>query len=247
MNLSHLPNIKTMKKIRYFLLLTMLLVIVSSCHRPSNVLISTEKWVKQEKGRYRCELTNQYSTEQRRNMYPFNKAETVLFIAYENHQIYTYKTTTVSDTTYLPDGKQLIFEKRIDATYDPCTSSKVIKDWQLLKEDGEKERYCAIESIKLNQAQIDSLSNLLLNHQISTKGSVSSIQLGCYFPRNTIIFLDKAEKPIGFIEICFECLEMHGSNTVLQELAETRLCLIKLSRMEELFKSVGIHYGIDNR
>ena len=236
-----------MKKTHYFLLLTMLLVIVYSCHTPSNVLISTEKWVKQEKGRYKCELTNQYSTEERRNMYPFNKAATVLFIAYENHQIYSDEFKTIFDTTYTTDGKRLISEKIIKRRYDPCTSSKVIKDWQLLKEDGEKERYCAIESIKLNQAQIDSLSNILLNHNISTKGEVTSSELGCYFPRNTIIFLDKAEKPIGFIEICFECLEMYGSNTVLQELAETRLCLIKLSRMEELFKNVGIHYGIDER
>lgn len=236
-----------MIKTRYFLLLTMLLVIVCSCHTPSNALISTEKWVKQEKGRYKCELTNQYNTEQRRNVYPFNKAATVLFIAYENYQIYTYKTKVVPDTIYFPDGKQLIFEKKIDATYDPCSSKKVIKKWQLANEIRENAKYCAIESVKLNQAQVDSLSNILLNHNVSTKGKVTSSVLGCYTPRNTIIFLDKSENPIGFIEICFECEQMYASNSVLEEMAETRLCNIKLSRVKELFQNVGIHYGIDER
>lgn len=247
MNLSHLPNIKTMKKIRYFLLLTMLLVIVSSCHRPSNVLISTEKWVKQEKGRYRCELTNQYSTEQRRNMYPFNKAETVLFIAYENHQIYTYQTKTIQDTTYTSEGKQVISEKIIKKTYDPCTEQKVIKQWHLTNACGDSATYCAIESIQLNQTQIDSLSNILLNYQVETKGDVTVSIHGCYFPRNTIIFLDKTENPIGAIEICFECEETHGSNEVLERLGDIRLCQQKLVSIKNLFKSVGIHYGIDER
>ena len=233
-----------MRKTRHLFTFSALLVVAFSCHTPSNVLISTEKWVKQEKGRYKCELTNQYSTEQRRDMYPFNKAATVLFIAYKNHEIPSDVYKTVFDTTYTSDRKPLISEKRIIISYDPCTSSRVIKDWELLKEDGEKERYCAIESIKLNQTQIDSLSNILLNHQISTKGKVYAIQLGYYFPRNAIIFLDKAEHPLGFIEICFECGQMHGSTTVLEVMAQTDLCLIKLSRMEELFKSVGIHYGI---
>lgn len=236
-----------MKKTRHFLLLTMLLVIVSSCHRPSNVLISTEKWVKQEKGRYRCELTNQYSTEQRRNMYPFNKAETVLFIAYENFMIFTYKTKSVLDTTYAPDGKQVTTEKIVNVTHDPCSQERVIKEWRLTNEQGENVKYCAIESIKLNQAEIDSLSNILLNHKIFAKGSVFSEIKGCYQPRNSIIFLDKTGDTIGFIEICFECQRVIGSNAILDEMSKTDLCLIKLSRMEELFKNVGIHYGIDKR
>ena len=92
-----------------------------------------------------------------------------------------------------------------------------------------------------------SLSNILFNHKVSTKGIVGSFELGCYFPRNAIIFLDKEEKPIGFIEICFECARMNGSMPVLQEMAETRLCIIKLTRMEQLFGSVGIHFGVDTQ
>ena len=70
---------------------------------------------------------------------------------------------------------------------------------------------------------------------------------GCYTPRNTIIFLDKAENPIGYIEICFECGNIYGSDEELNEITNTRFCSEKLLRIHNLFSSVGIHYGIDNK
>ena len=228
----------------------MLLVIVYSCQRPSNVLISTEKWVKQEKGRYKCELTNQYSTEQRRNMYPFNKAETVLFIAFRNYPGSSRKVTKIiADTIYTPDEKRVISDRQVDVYIHPCDEPNVIKQWLPIKgaRRMEVDRYCAIESMQLNQPQVDTLSNILINYKVTIKGEVSSGIKGCYTPRNTIIFLDKAENPIGYIEICFECENIYVSDEALSEMVNTRLCNGKTESLYQLFKSVGIHYGIDNR
>lgn len=228
----------------------MILFTIFSCHSPSNVLVSTEKWVKQEKGRYKCELTNQYSTEQRRNMYPFNKAETVLFIAYENYlNLSKVVTKTVADTIFSPDGRQLISDKEIKGYISPCDAPNVIKQWQQIKGSllRDMDKYCAIESIKLNQAQIDTLSNILFNYKLTIKGFVQSEIKGCYTPRNTIIFLDKAENPIGYIEICFECSHIGGSDMALSEIASSGLCYQKFSNIHQLFKNVGIHFGIDKR
>ena len=239
-----------MIKTRFSLFLTMLLVIVCSCHTRSNILISTEKWVKQEKGRYKCELTNQYSTEERRNMYPFNKAATVLFIAFRNYPGFSRKVTKIiADTIYSPDGKQVISYKEVVTYISPCDEPNVIKQWLPIKGTRrmEVDRYCAIESIQLNQAQIDTLSNILFNYKVTIKGNVSSEIKGCYTPRNTIIFLDKAENPIGYIEICFECGNIYCSDEGLDEITNTRLCSEKLSSLHQLFKSLGIHYGINER
>lgn len=232
-----------MKKYDHFLVWILMLFVVQSCHLPMN---SSEKWIKQEKGRYKCTLTNDLNIEQRRNTFPFDKAETILFIAYENHLIFTYKTKTIADTSY-SDGKQVISTKEIGVTYDACAQQKVIQKWQLKDKEGENVTYCAIESIKLNQMQIDSLSNFLLNYKVTMKGEVSSGIMGCYNPRNAIIFLDKSDNPIRFIEICFECFQMYGSDKALEDMVNNRLCLEKLSKIKDLFTSVGIHYGTDIR
>lgn len=233
-----------MKKVHYFVAFAMIFVVIYSCHTPSK---TSENWVKQAKGRYKCDLTNEFSVEQRKNMYPFNQAATVLFIAYENFQIARYQTKSVMDTTYTIDGKQIITEKVINMTYEPCSQQKVIKEWQLTNEQGENVEYCAIESIQLNQEQIDTLSNILFNYKVVGKGTLFVSIYGCYFPRNSIIFLDKTGKPICFIEICFECKRIIGSNSALDKVASVSLCDEKLNKLDNLFGSVGIHYGIDVR
>ncbi len=242
-----LSTLEIMKKVHYFVAFAMIFVVVYSCHTPSK---KSENWIKQAKGRYKCDLTNQYSTEQRRNMYPFNKAETVLFIAFRNYPGSGRKITkTIADTTYTPEGKQVISDKHVEVYIYPCDEPNVIKQWLPIKGSllVDVSKYCAIESIQLNQAQIDSLSNILLNHKVTIKGEVGIMIKGCYTPRNTIIFLDKSENPIGYIEICFECGNIYGSDKELNEITNIRLCSEKLSKIESLFKSVGIHYGIDVR
>jgi hypothetical protein len=234
-----------MKKVLYYPLFALFFAL-SACANLKMRLHPPPVYNIQTESEYRCDLTNQYSVEQRRNMFPFNKAETVLFIAYENHQLYSSKTKTVTDTIYdTPDGKPFITERRIDATYNPCAEQKMLKKWSLTYENGKQTSYCAIESIKLNQVQIDSLSNILLNYKVTASGINSVNIAGCYTPRNTIIFLDKAENPIGFIEICFECHQMYGSNSALEEIAWLSLCPEKLSKIKNLFGQVGIHFGVD--
>jgi hypothetical protein len=210
-----------MKKTHYFLFFIGLLVLINSCQTSS-------KWIKQDEGCYKCELTNKLSTPERRRVFPFDKAETVLFIAYSNFNRWSSFIKKTTDTIRPPNEEMFIFNREEYAYADTCNDKNLVKIWNLNYKDGRKQKCCAIESIKLTQSQIDSLSNILLNFRLKTKGNVYSTVKGCYTPRNAILFLDKAENLIAFIEICFECDHIYGSHPSLDSMTSFRLCLEKI-------------------
>ncbi|MDP2388028.1 MAG: hypothetical protein Q8M29_16760 [Bacteroidota bacterium] len=64
-------------------------------------------------------------------------------------------------------------------------------------------KMCPPNKADLPFAEIDSLFSVFNNKKVFQKipGGGSS----CFFPRHTILFYDKSNKVIGFVEVCFEC------------------------------------------
>ncbi len=78
-------------------------------------------------------------------------------------------------------------------------------------------KMCPPNSADLSLVETDSLFAFFSNKKLFEKipGGGSS----CFFPRHTILFYDKNNKVIGFIEICFEC-DMVLSSPNLKKMVE---------------------------
>ena len=91
----------------------------------------------------------------------------------------------------------------------------------------------------LTLPQIDKLTDILFNYGF--RGDILVIQeLACYDPRNGIVFLDKNNKVVECIEICFECRKTVQSS---EKIAIGEMCDQKLDMLKNFFKEVGIEYG----
>jgi uncharacterized protein YqgQ len=94
-----------------------------------------------------------------------------------------------------------------------------------------KEKYLK-SRIVLNPSQLNKLKNGLIN--CKTKNWVAA----CYDPRHSILFYNKKDEVLGFIEICFECNRAESTSN-LKFISECALS------QEELFKEFGITYFND--
>jgi len=94
------------------------------------------------------------------------------------------------------------------------------------------------EAILLSEVQKDNLSDILYNYNYSKNTNlISETTLGCYFPRHAIVFFDKSDKVISFIEICLECRQ------VVSELPKESIgvfCEGKYDLLKKFFLSIGI-------
>lgn len=91
------------------------------------------------------------------------------------------------------------------------------------------------ETITLNSQQIDSLYSILFNYKTKREGNVTTA-MSCYVPRHSIIFYKK-NKPIAFIEICFECEKIKKSNVIPYYFD---FCSDKWCMLQNYFKWIGI-------
>src|SRR5690606_20985262 len=58
-----------------------------------------------------------------------------------------------------------------------------------------------------NVSEIDSLTNILFNYGLKKK--INTIEpVGCYEPRNAILFYNTNGEIFDYIEICFQCMQM---------------------------------------
>jgi hypothetical protein len=213
---------------------------------------NTSKWSMQRISKYeegiKCTLGTKYSVKQRRNMFPFNKAKKVLFIAFRNRGYFSMSSFNfeLMDTTIDVEGKLIILPKFEE---NGCEQKEIIKKWDYSDIDTSQKfyifpRYCTIESVELNSNQVDTLSNFLFNYRLN-KIPLTTWHSACYSPRNAILFLNEKNQIVSLIEICFECWEMKFSfdkNTL-------RICDCgkRLSAFKSLFASAGIKYGIETR
>lgn len=93
---------------------------------------------------------------------------------------------------------------------------------------------------KLNLSQIEKLTDIILNY--SHKGKVYAMSnTMCYEPRNAFIFLDRNDKVLGFIEICFGCDHLRTSD---KRIDIGDYCEQKYELLKDIFRESGIKYGI---
>lgn len=82
----------------------------------------------------------------------------------------------------------------------------------------------------------EKLLSILMNKDTEDTNEISF----CYEPRNGIVFFDEADNVIGYIEICFECLQYKVEPTTI---TVTTLYPMEFDALRSIFKEVGITYG----
>lgn len=87
------------------------------------------------------------------------------------------------------------------------------------------------------------IENILLDILANYKNISKTDQaIMCYNPRNAILFIDKADNILGYIEICFDCLKYIASEKSLQDLS---FCQDKFEALRKIFMAAGIKYGMN--
>jgi hypothetical protein len=99
------------------------------------------------------------------------------------------------------------------------------------------------EVATLNSNQINQLTDIIYNYSYK-KMPYSFGDTKCYEPRNAIIFLDKNNLIISYIEICFGCDRYRTSSP---ELNLGKDCTEKFEMVKSIFKECKIEYGITRR
>jgi hypothetical protein len=101
--------------------------------------------------------------------------------------------------------------------------------------------YSKLQEVKtLTFTQVDKLTDILYNYVY--RGITYTIsETMCYNPRNAILFLDRNGKAFEFIEICFEC---HKTQESSEKISLGDLCDQKMDMLKDLFRKIGIEYGI---
>lgn len=90
----------------------------------------------------------------------------------------------------------------------------------------------------------DHLLKILVNYNnsISAAEQAKITTVFCYNPRNAILFVDKNDAVIAYIELCFECF---GNRIEPATLKIGNFCDDKYEKIKNLFHSNGIRYGIE--
>lgn len=93
-------------------------------------------------------------------------------------------------------------------------------------------KMCPPNKADLSKAETDSLFAVFNNKKVFKKipGGGSS----CFFPRHTILFYDKSNKVIAFIEVCFEC-DMVLTSANLKKLCEGNFIEDGDEKLKEIF------------
>lgn len=179
-------------------------------------------------------LYGKKTVEERRATFPFSDAKKVLLVAFPNP---INSIVEVDGVLITNDSLKLI-----------NMHFNIIKSFELPER---KNKYYATEIVQLNQNQIDSLSHILINYKLKKDKLPKEyvvFGIGCYTPRNAILFLDDNDKVLSYIEICFECHQFY------QNPKETIVNFNLFSMLEESFKMIdlikdfmkinGIKYGV---
>lgn len=89
--------------------------------------------------------------------------------------------------------------------------------------------------IKISKKQISKLKKGL----IKSPNKIEE-RADCYMPRHTIFFYDEKDEILGFVELCFSCMNSRTSNnfTALKD---------KMLYQEKLFQEFGITYFEDTK
>jgi hypothetical protein len=98
-----------------------------------------------------------------------------------------------------------------------------------------------IEQRTLRDKELDRLSDVLYNYSYRRRTNIDIVKM-CFFPRNAIVFLDKAGKVKEYILLCFHCSE-HATSS--QKVRWGDNCDGKMDMLAQLFQRAGVAFGTD--
>lgn len=156
-----------------------------------------------------------FSLSKRLAAHPFRKAARVKLVSFNLY--HDFKPPTV-----FPDSTEVIEEK------EAVQMSKVMKSGDFSKLDQMRD---------LNPDQIAKLSDILFN-TCARHSITSGAQMGCYYPRNAILFLDKSNKIFEYFEVCFDCRGIETNKKF--PLLDTFICDFMYDDLEGYFNALGI-------
>ena len=94
-----------------------------------------------------------------------------------------------------------------------------------------------------NIYEINSLTNILFNYGLKRESNTIET-VGCYEPRNAILFYNSNGEIFEYIEICFQCKQMYYGNNKADIVQN---CVIKLDLIKQIFLKSGIKFGITEK
>lgn len=158
---------------------------------------------------------------ERLNDSTFSRASSIMLVSYNLNFNETMQIDDVSDIL-IPDSIPYP-NKKIDFSLILNTNNDAV-----LREMNQKKN--------LNLKQIIHLSDILFNTCARYKIKKLN-ELGCYFPRNAIIFFDENNRVIDYVEICFQCRKVNVSKSFLKT---EQLCSYLYLELESFFNSLGL-------
>jgi len=165
-----------------------------------------------------CLYQNKYSTEQRRNFFPFKTADTIRLVSYEANQ-----------PNY--DAEPVMHPMDTVEIFIPMA----VSNFKL-------NAHRIIENKILSLSDIDSLTDIMYNVGfVSQKAyNYSNIGYSCYNPRNAILFINSKGMLTQYIEFCFECKRLFKSSS---KIIIGEFCDQKYEMLKQYFLSQGLQYG----
>ncbi len=99
---------------------------------------------------------------------------------------------------------------------------------EIPKTNGQVDFQKMFESRKLDHELTEKMLDILVNYD--NKDGAMDVMM-CYEPRNGIVFLDKSDQVLGYIEICFDCLQY---NIEPKTIRVGSFCTEKMDAIQEL-------------
>lgn len=192
---------------------------------------SVDEMMRRHKDHYDdCTFNKRYSIKQRLSHYPYSRAAKIVAVSY------AVEEPTADIIIDNPGSPEDTIPKRIIDT--------VFKEGLHIKNG--VINFSSIKEIKvLKHSQINTLTNIVFNTDYKVNDHYNAKNESvCYYPRNSLVFFDKDGKVFDYMEICFECHEMHSKS---KRVRLGTLCNQKYDLLRKFFISVGITYGTVNK
>jgi hypothetical protein len=178
-----------------------------------------------------CMFKHNYTSEKRKNFFPFNKTKKIVLISFEHQE--PRDDYIITDTSR--NAKELAQVVNQDQDEPP----RSIIEMQHVYSQITKERRT------LSPSGIDKLTNILYNFGYKSTKSYKGLQIAetgynCYNPRNAILFLDDHDLLIAYIEICFEC---HQRRVSSEKIKLGEFCNQKYDMLRKFFNASDITFG----
>lgn len=108
---------------------------------------------------------------------------------------------------------------------------------EIPKTDGKVDLTKMFETKTLDNVLSEEILDILVNYDNEDRSREIYF---CYEPRNGILFLDKADNVLAFVEICFDCF---GYKIEPSTISIGSFCSEKFEALKGIFKEAGISYG----